>query len=181
MPMATQLGRMMTYLEGLLTIKSYSPLITWSCIVTWQTRILYLRCQTAHSHQTWQDGNLPWSAPTHKVSWLFDCVILRDHATNYKNILTATVPLTTKLGRMLKYLEEFLTMNHLTLWSCGLARSHGKQKLLYPPPECLWLTNLTKWQLTLMGFYLQSHMTLRSRGLVRLLYLRRLYLQYNYA
>ena len=37
-PMAMKLSRMVTYLEGLLTSKSYNTLIKWSCNVTWQTK-----------------------------------------------------------------------------------------------------------------------------------------------
>ena len=33
-PMATKLGRMLTYLVGLLPIKSHDPLITWYCDIT---------------------------------------------------------------------------------------------------------------------------------------------------
>ena len=32
--MATNLGRMVTYLDGILPIKSHDPLITWSCKIT---------------------------------------------------------------------------------------------------------------------------------------------------
>ena len=39
-PMATKLGRMVTYLNGLLTIKSHYALVTWSCIIMWQTKII---------------------------------------------------------------------------------------------------------------------------------------------
>ena len=42
---------------------------------------LYLVYQGAYGHQTWQDGNLPWWTPAHKVTWLFDHVILRDNVT----------------------------------------------------------------------------------------------------
>ena len=34
MPMATKLGRMLTYLDELLLIKSHDPLIKWSCEIT---------------------------------------------------------------------------------------------------------------------------------------------------
>ena len=36
--MATKLGRMKTYLDGLLSPKSYESLITWSCEMAWQTK-----------------------------------------------------------------------------------------------------------------------------------------------
>ena len=37
--MATKLSRTVTYLDPLLPIKSYDPLIIWSCKITWQTKI----------------------------------------------------------------------------------------------------------------------------------------------
>ena len=39
-PMATKLGRMMTYLDWLLPIKSHDHMITWSCKITWQTKVI---------------------------------------------------------------------------------------------------------------------------------------------
>ena len=38
-PITTEFGRMMIYLETLLAIKSQNPLITWSFKITWQTRL----------------------------------------------------------------------------------------------------------------------------------------------
>ena len=32
-------------------------------------KTLYLHYQSAYGHQTWQDGNLPWWVPAHKVTW----------------------------------------------------------------------------------------------------------------
>ena len=40
MPMATKLGWIIIYLDGLLPIKSHDPLITWSCKITWQAKII---------------------------------------------------------------------------------------------------------------------------------------------
>ena len=37
-PMVTKFGRVVNYNEGLLPIKSYNPLTTWSSEVTWQTK-----------------------------------------------------------------------------------------------------------------------------------------------
>ena len=38
MSVATKIGKMVAYLEVLLTMKSHEPLITWSCEITWQTK-----------------------------------------------------------------------------------------------------------------------------------------------
>ena len=35
-----------------------------------------------YDQQTWQDGDLSWGAPTHKVTWPFDHVVLGDCVTN---------------------------------------------------------------------------------------------------
>ena len=80
-PMTTKLGRMLTYLKGLLTIKSHNALITWSCKVTWQTKIIYSQPECLWL-QTWQNDNSTWWVPTYKVTSPFDHVVLRDHVTN---------------------------------------------------------------------------------------------------
>ena len=77
-----QTWRMMTYLEGLLTINSFRALITWSCKVTDKRKSLYLPCQSAYGHQTWQDNNVPWLALFYNVTWPFDHVVVGDHVTN---------------------------------------------------------------------------------------------------
>ena len=38
MPMATKLGRMINYLEGLLPVKSHNPFITWTFKIKSQTK-----------------------------------------------------------------------------------------------------------------------------------------------
>ena len=37
-------------------------------------------------HQTCQGGDLQRGAPTDKVTWSFDHVVLRDHVTNQKHL-----------------------------------------------------------------------------------------------
>ena len=61
---------------------SLIALITRSWKVTWQTKPLYLPYQSAYDHQTWQNYNLLWWAPTYKVTWAFDHVVLRDLEIN---------------------------------------------------------------------------------------------------
>ena len=45
-------------------------------------KTLYMDHHSAYGHQTWQDRNLPWWAPTHNVSWPFGHVVLLDHVTS---------------------------------------------------------------------------------------------------
>ena len=121
---STRFRQMVTQLEGLLTINSHAPWVTWSCWIRWPIKsILYLlwQClwplnlaewwlilrgsylkshmaleslgtakswdklkplhihyQHACSHQTWQVVDISWGAPNHKVTWLYDHMILWD-------------------------------------------------------------------------------------------------------
>ena len=70
--MATKLGRMITYLDGLLSIKSNDPLITWSCEITWQTKNnLYPLLQCLWPPNL-EGCNLPWWSFGYKIKWPFD-------------------------------------------------------------------------------------------------------------
>ena len=82
--MATKLGRMMTYFERLLTIKSFYALITWSCKVTWQKNPLYLYCKSAYGKETWQNDDFAWWAPNYNVTWPFDHVAFWDTMFTYR-------------------------------------------------------------------------------------------------
>ena len=55
MPMATNLGKMVTYYEGLPPVKLHDPLITWSSETHDKLETWYLHYQSAYGHQTWQD------------------------------------------------------------------------------------------------------------------------------
>ena len=80
-PMTMKLGMMITYFQGFLTIKSHNALITWSCKVTGQTKIIFAKPECLWL-QTWQNENLPCWVPTYKVTSPFDMVVLWDHVTN---------------------------------------------------------------------------------------------------
>ena len=67
MPIVTKLGRVMSYYERLPSLKSYNPLITWSCEITQQTKNHYIST-TRVSLATMQDSNLHLKVPTHKVA-----------------------------------------------------------------------------------------------------------------
>ena len=73
--MATKRGRM-TYLESLLLLKSPDPLIIWSCLHD-ELKSLYLYYYNTYDHETWQGGDIPWRAPTHKVTWSLNHVALQ--------------------------------------------------------------------------------------------------------
>ena len=65
--MATKLGRMVTYIDGLTPINLHQPLITWSWGITCKLKSLYLYCHRAYDHRTWQAGYLPLGVSTHNV------------------------------------------------------------------------------------------------------------------
>ena len=58
--MATKLGKVITYHEGLQPIKAYDSLRGLFQSHD-KIKTLYLHYQSAYGHQTRKDGNLPWS------------------------------------------------------------------------------------------------------------------------
>ena len=80
-PIATKLGRMVTYLEQLSPVKLFDPLVMWSYKITWQTKTIITPLpQCLYGHQTWQVGDLFWRNAIHIVTWpLFwwSCLITR--------------------------------------------------------------------------------------------------------
>ena len=67
-PLSNKLDGVVTYLERLLPIKSHDPLITWLARSLDKFKT-YLHYCHVYDHQTWQGGDIPWVAPTHKVTW----------------------------------------------------------------------------------------------------------------
>ena len=65
--MASKLGRIVPYVDGVPPINAHDPLIMWSCEITWQIKTLYLHCRSANRYQTWQDSDYPSEAPTHNA------------------------------------------------------------------------------------------------------------------
>ena len=82
MPMATKLGRLVTYLGCLLPIKSNDHVIMWFCKITWQTKNISTTVIPVATKlgrmmtSTWQDDDLPWVTSIHKVSWPYNHVVL---------------------------------------------------------------------------------------------------------
>ena len=91
-------------------------------MVTWFRKIscgklkpLFLHYHSAYNHQTWQDNDLPWTAPTHKVTRPFGHIVkwplIRwsdvDHVTVCVSIFTKLMGL--KTGRILTSDRRFST------------------------------------------------------------------------
>ena len=45
-------------------------------------KALYLHYCKAYGRQIWQEDNLSWETSTHKITWPYHQVVLRDHVTN---------------------------------------------------------------------------------------------------
>ena len=143
--MATKVGRTVAYFESLLTIKLFYALITWSCKVTWQTKIIYSQPECLWL-QTWQNDNSTWWVPTYKVTSHFDHVVLRDHLTNWNNyIFTTTKSMVTKLTRMVIYLDRLLIIKSYKALIMGSSKATWQTKTIMSLlQECLWQPNLVE-------------------------------------
>ena len=112
----------------------------------WCDKSLYLHYHNNYGPQIRQHGNLPLWAPTQNFTWSFNHVAFWDDVTNHNCYnLTTTVPLATKLDRMVIYLEGLLILfikpfNALITWSYKVTRQ--TKIIIFPLPEIQWRPNL---------------------------------------
>ena len=124
MHMTTRLGRVVTYCEELSQLKPYEPSVMCSCKIRWQINTSYLLFHWVNSSQKWQGGALLWGAPTHKVIWPFNYLVLSDHVINLKSyiftflILTQPMPCNTLITWLFDKLKT------LYLHICNTYGSH---------------------------------------------------------
>ena len=108
--MPTKLGRMVIYLERILNMKPYKALITWTYKATWQTKtciFLLQRVPIATNLAGWWltlMGSYLWSHVTLSIK-------SRDHWNNCMS--NNTLPMATKVGRTVAYLEAALKQEAL--------------------------------------------------------------------
>ena len=126
MPMATKLGRMMTYPEWPLPLKSHDCIIMWSPKITWQAKIII--CSLTQS---------PWLSilPNFDHVKYFSCCIP-----------TTTRLVFTKLGKVVascKKLQPIKSSNPLNMWSCEV--TWQIKNILSPIPQYPWPGHQT-WQ-----------------------------------
>ena len=141
LPLATKFGRIVTWLKGLLLIKSYDPLITESCKIIWKTKVIslqpmitklgsmmtYLHCHETLSLSTWSCKPM-WQTEIISPLWL---------------------PMPAKLGRVLTYFKGILTK--VTWLLSYLILQDQFKNILCSLPQCLLSPNLAGWWLTLRG------------------------------
>ena len=112
--MATKLGRMVTYFESLLSIKSYDPLLKWSGEIAWQTKnIIFVPLQFKiwYFYQYNQKVQKSFIVMKFLYFWiilyLMFCYISRTNPWNKKNdfffILWSTLAQPTK-----KFINSFV-------------------------------------------------------------------------
>ena len=111
--------------------------------------------------------NLEWL--THNITLPFGHMVLQNHVTNWKRcISTTTLPMASKPDRMVTNLERLIPIILLYLlltWSCEIM---WQIKNISPLPQCLCPPNLTRWWLTLKGFFPYCYSTLWSCGPAKL-------------
>ena len=150
----------------------------------WQIENITSQLWKCYGHQIWQGGNLPWGAHTHKVIWSFDHVVFWDQVTNLNYYISISrMPLTTKLSKMLDYIELLPPIEShkpSMMWSCKI--TWQTRSIISPLPQCLWPPNLVGWWLTLRFSYTWSQKTLSTRAFKKLCdKLKPLYLHYHNA
>ena len=95
MLMAAKLGRMITYLDGLLPTMSHDPLIMHSCEITWQIKTVISQLLQCLWPPAWQGADLPLGVPNRYSHLTFNLVVLLSWLT--KNISITSILMGTKL------------------------------------------------------------------------------------
>ena len=131
---STKFGKMVVYHKGLIPIKLDGLFKSPDKL---ETFCRYYH--NAYSHQIWQVVDLWWGFPTDKVTFI----------TWSRKITWKIVPMATKLGRMVTYVEQLSPINFLNplvMWSCNI--TWQTKTNMYPPPQYQWLPHLADWWLT---------------------------------
>ena len=100
----------------------------------------YIHYQSAYSHQTLPNGNLPRWTPAHKVTWPFDHVVFWGRLTTWNHYISiTTMPMATKLGKLVTWhegLPPIMLLDPLVTWSCEIM---WQTKIIISPlPQYLW-------------------------------------------
>ena len=113
--MAMTFGGMVTYHEGLLTIKSHNVLIMWSCKVMWQTKIII--STTRVTMTTKLDRMVTYFETLKKKSYIHINENLTWWVTTYKlhqPLITWSCKIKWKTKTIISPLQECLWQPHLT-------------------------------------------------------------------
>ena len=116
-PMATKL---VGSNAGILSIKSQNLLITWLYKVTWQMKNVINSLSRDLSLSNLAEGWLIIRShmSNHKATYSFDHVVTWAHVTNeLRYIFTSTMPIATKLNRVMVCNGSHRSKSSLVLWS----------------------------------------------------------------
>ena len=167
MSLANKLGTMVTYLDGLLPITSYDPLITWSSKITWHTQTISTTTVLIATKLGRMVINLEellpimlldplftWSCD---IAWQTKAIISPlSRCLSPKNL--AGVGLNMRGGPLIKLNDDTNTWSWEFMW---------QTKNISPLSQCIWPQNIAGCWLTLRGSYSWCYSTLWSLGLVR--------------
>ena len=105
---------------------------------------------------TRQDGELLWEATTYKVTWPRDRVVFGDHVTKQNHYIpTTTLPMVTKLDRVVHYLEALLSKIWRDSWITWSSKITWQTKIIISSiPQGLGSPALAGWWLALRDFCL---------------------------
>ena len=108
----------MTYLRRLLPVRSYGSWVTCSERSHNKLKPLYLHYYSVYDHQTWQDGDLSWRAPTHNIIRHFGHVFLQYHMKIY--LIRHLEYVINVKSREKFFIYFFLSLLSQDLWSMNL-------------------------------------------------------------
>ena len=120
----------MTYLDWLLPMKSDDYIITWSCKIKWQTKIMIYPL----IHCLWLSilaEDIQCGVPFHEVTGSFDHVVLQIHVKYFRCCITTAIRTLLNLTRWRLTIRIFNPLSHITLWRSGHVKSRNKLKTFY--------------------------------------------------
>ena len=135
-PIATKLCRMVTYRDGPLPLKSIDHLITWSCKVTWQTKIIISLLQ----QRFWPPNLAGW-----KLTLMASCL-----KSLIKPLITLSCEITwqtmaTRRDKMAVYLDKLLPIKSHDPLITWFYKIMWQTKIISSLPQCLWPDGNLTW------------------------------------
>ena len=149
-PLTSKLGRMVNYLDW--NLPESHMTLWWRGLAKSRDKLkpLYLHNHSVYDHQTCKDGDLPWGAPSDKVTRPFGYVVMQNHMTNWNHHNSATtVSFVSKRCRIVTYVKGLLSIKShdlLNTWSCKI--TWQIKTFISPLPQCIWQPNLVGCWLT---------------------------------
>ena len=94
-------------------------------------KVLYLHSHNVYEDQIWEDGDLPWGAPTNQTIWCFEYVVLQTNKItsfhhqyhgfyDYQTWHDGHLPWAAQIH---KVTEPMVLQDHITNWNHYLSNS----------------------------------------------------------